>query len=118
LIFVLCQIVINDYLPLDCDYYEIHSENFHGFSEMVSARALQSMAGAPKPTLKFIFRIAYFSSVGIGEYGYTERMDLSLGLEEDLVVEEVVLPVISNVPMPSRRRKIKKGHVDMYQFKF
>ena len=115
----LAFVLIADGLPLDCDYYEAHAQNFAGFSDLISARALQGMPGAPQPDLKFYFRVAFCSSVGVGIYGYSELLNFGIDeIDEEEEVEEKILPIIAVAkPMHSRRRK-KKGPVEMYQFKF
>ena len=112
--------LIADSLPLDCDYYECHTENFSGFSSMVSARQLASMPGAPQPQTSFLFRISFVSSVGVGAPGYTDVLKFNSEEvdSEEMKVEDVMgLPPIETKKFVSRR-KMKKGPVEMYQFKF
>ena len=116
-------IAIADCLPLDSDYFQIHVENFNGFSTMVSTLELAALhSSAPPADMMFLFSVAYVSSVGIGTPQCTEVLNLDNteggeGEIEDGVQDESILPVIE-MPMSRRKRKMKKGHVDMYQFKF
>ena len=111
---------IADSLPLDVDYYSINSENFPGFHTMIAALELSMLhSSAPKPEKIFVFRVSFVSSVGVGTPGVTDVMDLNQEVdEEEQEKVEEILPVIHVMPKSRRKRKVKKGHVDMYQFKF
>ena len=117
-------VCIDESVSKDVDYYEINQWNYQGFQEMLAAKEFANLpsggALAPKPKTDFLFRVACKSSVGYGESSSTEVV--SLGEQEDEKAQEdetdEILPVLPPMPMPSRRRRMKKGHIEMYKFKF
>eukprot|EP00946_MAST-07B_sp_MAST-7B-sp1_P000915 g915.t1 len=117
-------VCIDESVSKDVDYYEINQWNYQGFQEMLAAKEFANLpsggALAPKPKIDFLFRVACKSSVGYGESSSTEVV--SLGEQEDEKAQEdetdEILPVLPPMPMPSRRRRMKKGHIEMYKFKF
>ena len=108
-------VCIDESVSKDVDYYEINQWNYQGFQEMLAAKEFANLpsggALAPKPKTDFLFRVACKSSVGYGESSSTEVV--SLGEQEDEKAQEdetdEILPVLPPMPMPSRRRRMKKG---------
>ena len=114
-------ICIEDGITVDVDYREINQWNFQGFQEMVATRQLANLPGggqAPKAKTNFLFRVTCYSSVGYGEASVTEVAAFGEEDEEEQAPAEEVLPELPPMPMPSRRRRMKKGHIKMYDFKF
>ena len=115
-------ICIDESVSADADYYEINQWSYQGFQEMLAAKEFANLPGGsgqtPKPKTDFLFRVTCRSSVGYGEPCRTEVVSFGEKEEEEVVQQDEITPVLPPMPMPSRRRRMKKGHIEMYKFKF